>query len=102
MDDIRRVGPVTPIGRQGAGIELSVPLNATPTRTWWRIFESPDEWKEPCHPSRITMKHRAMLFTCEEWRIPLWTTEIDRWIALANQRYGQHVQSQVGVTGPGA
>ena len=102
MDDIRRIGPATPVNRRASGIDLSVPLNATPTRAWWRIFESPDEWQEPCHPSRITMKYREMLFTSEEWRIPLWTTEIDKWITLANQRHGEDVQSRVGVAGSGA
>ena len=87
MDDIRRIGPATFIGGRGVGIDLSVPLNATPTRAWLRTFQDPDEWQEPCHPSRITMRHRALTFTSEEWRVPRWMTEIDRWITLANQRH---------------
>jgi hypothetical protein len=102
MDDIRRIGPATPISRRGSGIDLSVPLNAMPTRAWWRTFQDPDEWQEPCHPSRITMKYRALIFTCEEWRIPLWITEIDKWITLANQRHGEYAQSRVRAVGCGA
>ena len=101
MDDIRRIGPATPISRRGSDIDLSVPLNATPTRTWWRTFQSPDDWQEPCHQSWIKMKYGALIFTCEEWRIPLWMTAIDKWITLANERHGEYAQSRVGVAGCG-
>lgn len=87
MDDIRRIGPATPINVRGSAIDLSVPLNARPTRAWWKTFQDPDEWQEPCHPSRITMKYRALVFTSEEWQIPRWMTGIDKWITLANQRH---------------
>jgi hypothetical protein len=43
-----------------------------------------------------------MIFTCEEWRIPIWMTAIDKWITLANQRHGEHAQSRVGVVGSDA
>jgi hypothetical protein len=29
------------------------------------------------------MKYRVLIFTSEEWRIPLWMTETDKWITLA-------------------
>ena len=101
MDDIRRIGPATPISRRGSDLDLSVPLNATPIRIWWRTFQSPDEWQEPYHPSRIKMKYRALLFTCEEWQISLWMTAIDKWITLANQRHGEYAQSRVEAVGCG-
>jgi hypothetical protein len=48
------------------------------------------------------MKYRVLIFTSEEWRIPLWMTETDKWITLANQRHGEYVQSRVEAIGSGA
>jgi hypothetical protein len=86
MEEIKRIGPPTPINRRGSAYDLSVPLNATPSRMWQRTFQAPDDWKEPFHPSRITMKHRALIFTSEECRVHLWMALIDKWIASANER----------------
>jgi hypothetical protein len=45
------------------------------------------------------MNYRALIFTCEAWRIPLWMTAIHKWITLANQRHGEYAQSRVGAAG---
>jgi hypothetical protein len=86
MDEIMRTGPPIPIAVRGSGYELSVTLNATPSPEWRRIFQAPEEWREPCHPSRITVKHRMLIFTSEEARVRVWIEEIDKWIAAANRK----------------
>lgn len=87
MDEIKRIGPPVPIGVRGSEYHLSVALNSTPSPGWRRAFQSPDEWKEPCHPSRITVKNRVLIFTSEEVRVQLWIEQIDKWIVAANQKY---------------
>jgi hypothetical protein len=89
MEEIKRIGPPTPINGRGSEYDLSVPLNATPSRMWRRIFQAPDDWKEPFHPSRIMMKHRALIFTSEDCRVQLWMALIDKWIASANERHAR-------------
>jgi hypothetical protein len=86
MDEIKRTGPPIPIAARGSGYELSVALSATPSPAWRRVFQAPDEWTEPCHPSRITVKQRMLVFTSEEARVPRWMEQIDKWIAAANRK----------------
>jgi hypothetical protein len=86
MDEIMRTGPPIPIAVRGSEYELSVTLNATPSLEWRRVFQAPDEWSEPCHPSRITVKQRMLIFTSEEARIRVWMEQIDKWIAAANRK----------------
>lgn len=84
MDPIKRVGPPVPIDVRGTEYDLSVPLSATPSAEWRRAFQTPDEWKDPCHPSRIKVKDRSLIFTSEETQVGLWIQLIDTWIAAAN------------------
>jgi hypothetical protein len=91
MDEIKRVGAPTPVNVRGSEYDLSVSLSATPSRAWRQTFHAPDEWKEPFHPSRITVKHRALLFTSEDCRVHLWMALIDKWIDSANQRHAQRL-----------
>ena len=91
MEEIKRIGPPTPTNRRGSEYDLSVPLNATPSRMWQRTFQAPDDWTEPFHPSRITMKHRALIFTSEECRVHLWMALIDKRIASANARHARAI-----------
>jgi hypothetical protein len=86
MDEITRVGPPIPIAVRGSEYQLSVALNATPSPEWRRVFQAPDEWSEPCHPSRITVKNRTLIFTSEEGRVLMWVQQIDKWIAAANRK----------------
>lgn len=86
MDEIKRIGPPIPIAARGSEYELSVALNAIPSPAWRRVFQAPDEWKEPCHPSRITVRHRMLIFASEEARVPLWMEQIDKWIDAANRK----------------
>jgi hypothetical protein len=86
MSEIKRIGPPVPIVARGAEYDLSVTLNATPSQAWRRAFHAPEDWKEPYHPSRITVKDRLLIFTSEEALVPLWIEQIDRWIAAANQK----------------
>jgi hypothetical protein len=58
---------------------------------WQRTFQAPDDWKEPFHPSRITMKHRTLIFTSEECRVHLWMALIDTRIAAANARHARAI-----------
>jgi hypothetical protein len=97
MGEIKRIGPPTPINGRGSEYDLSVPLNATPSQLWRRAFQAPDHWKEPFHPSRITIKHRALLFTSEDCRVPLWMALIDTWIASANERDARGTGSTAGL-----
>ena len=87
MNEIKRIGPPVPIVARGAEYDLSVALNATPSQAWRRTFHAPEEWKEPYHPSRITVKDRVLIFTSEEALVPLWIEQIDKWIAAANQKH---------------
>ena len=86
MDDIIRTGPPIPIAVRGSEYELNVTLNATPSPEWRRAFQAPDEWSEPCHPSRITVKHRMLTFKSEEVRVRMWMEQIDKWITAANRK----------------
>jgi hypothetical protein len=86
MDEIKRTGPPIPIAARGGVYELSVALNATPSREWRRVFQAPDERTEPCHPTRITVRDRALIFASEEARVPLWMEQIDKWIDAANRK----------------
>jgi hypothetical protein len=86
MNDIMRTGPPIPIAVRGSQYELSVTLNAPPSPEWRRVFQAPDEWSEPCHPSRITVKGQTMIFTSEEARVKVWMEQIDKWIAAANRK----------------
>jgi hypothetical protein len=86
MTHIKRIGPPTPIGVRGTGYDLSVPLNAMPSADWRRTFQAPEDWKEPYHPSRITVKYRALIFTSEESHVGLWVQWIDKWIVAANEK----------------
>ncbi len=86
MNPIKRIGPPTPIDVRGTEYDLSVPLNATPSADWRRTFQAPDEWKDPCHPSRIRVKDRSLIFTSEEGQVSLWIQLIDDWISAANRR----------------
>jgi hypothetical protein len=45
-----------------------------------------EDWKEPHHPSRITIRSQVLTFTSEEALIPHWIEQIDKWIAAANQK----------------
>ena len=85
-DEIKRTG--LPAVR-GSVYELRVALNATHSRAWRRLFQAPDEWTEPCHPSRITVQHRELIFSTEEARVPVWINQIDKWIAAANQKHAE-------------
>jgi len=96
MEEITRIGPPTPLNGRGSEYDLSVPLNATPSQRWRRAFQAPDHWKEPFHPSRITIKHRALLFTSEDCRVQLWMALIDKWIASANERQAGKPGSTAG------
>ena len=89
MEEIKRIGPPTAINVRGSEYDLSVPLNATPSRAWRQTFQAPHDWKEPFHPSRITMTYRALHFTSEDCRVHLWVALIDKWIASANELYAQ-------------
>ena len=86
MDEIARTGPPIPISVRGSECELSVTLTATPSPEWRRACQAPAEWSGPCHPSRITVKHRMLIFKSEEARVRLWMEQIDKWIAAANWR----------------
>ena len=85
-DEIKRTG--LPAVR-GSVYELRVALNATPSRARRRLFQAPDEWTEPCHPSRNTVQHRELIFSTEEARVPVWINQIDKWIAAANQKHAE-------------
>ena len=87
MDEIKRIGPPIPIAVRGSEYDLSVALNATPSPAWRRTFQAPDEWKEPYHPSRITVRNRALTFTSEEAQVPVWIEQIDKWIVAANRKH---------------
>ena len=89
MEDIKRIGLPTPINGRGSEYDLSVLLNAAPSRTWRQTFQAPDDWKEPFHPSRITIKRRELMFTSEDCRVHLWMALIDKWIASANERHAR-------------
>jgi hypothetical protein len=93
MDEIMRTGPPIPISVRGSEYELSVPLNATPSPEWRRVFQAPDEWSEPCHPSRITVKNRVLIFTSEEVRVRVWMEQIDKWITAANRKRADMARS---------
>ena len=82
---MRRIGPPAPTGVHGDEYDLSVPLNGTPSVDWRRAFHASETWTEPCHPSRVTVKDRALTFSSEEAHVPLWIQLIDQWIAGANQ-----------------
>jgi hypothetical protein len=86
MDPIRRTGPPVPTDVRGTQYDLVVPLNAVPPREWQRSFEAPDDWKDPCHPSRIRVKGPSLAFTSDEDQVGLWMQWIDQWIAVANRR----------------
>jgi len=92
-DEIKRTGPPIPIAVRGSVYELSVALNAMPSPEWRRLFQAPDEWTEPCHPSRITVKHCRLIFSSEEARVPVWINQIDKWIAAANQKHAKMTRS---------
>lgn len=95
MNEIKRIGPPVPIVVRGSEYDLSVELNAMPSPAWRRAFHAPDEWKEPCHPSRITVKNHVLIFTSEEALVPLWIEQIDKWIAAANQKHSDVTRSAV-------
>lgn len=86
MEPIRRLGPPVPTDVHGSEYDLAVPLNAVPSREWQQRFHAPDEWKDPCHPSRISVKGRSLLFTSEEGQVADWMRWIDQWIAAANRQ----------------
>jgi len=88
-NEIKRTGPPIPIAARGSVYELSVTLNAMPSPAWRRLFQAPDKWTEPYHPSRITVKHRELIFLSEEARVPVWIKQIDKWIAAANQKQAE-------------
>ena len=85
MEPIKRIGPPTPTAVRGGDYDLIVPLSATPGVDWRRAFHAPENWTEPCHPSRVTVKDRALMFTSEESHVRLWIQLIDKWIAAANE-----------------
>lgn len=93
MEPIRRIGPPTPIGVRGTEYDLTVSLSATPSVDWRRTFQAPENWKEPCHPSRITVKDRTLTFRSEETDVRLWIQLIDEWIAAANQKLADRPES---------
>ena len=99
MEPIKRIGPPTPTDVRGDDYDLSVPLNATPCAAWRRAFHAPENWTEPCHPSRVTVKDGALMFTSEESHVRLWIQLIDEWIAAANdacaERPGSAARRQV-------
>jgi len=93
MEPIKRIGPPTPKGVRGGEYDLNVPLSATPSADWRRTFHASENWKEPCHPSRVTVKDRALMFTSEESHVRLWIQLIDEWIAGANQACAERPES---------
>jgi hypothetical protein len=93
MEPIKRIGPPTPTGVRGTEYELTVPLNATPSTEWRRTFQAPEEWKDPCHPSRITVRNRSLVFASEERHVGLWIQLIDQWITAANQKLADSPES---------
>jgi hypothetical protein len=99
MDEIMRTGPPIAVAVRGSEYQVSVTLNATPSREWQRVFQAPDEWKEPCHPSRITVKQRMLIFTSEEARVRLWVAQIDQWIAAANRKRAEMARAMATPAG---
>ena len=95
MEPIKRIGPPTPTDVRGTEYDLSVPLSAAPPPAWRRAFQEPTDWKEPCHPSRIVVKDRCLLFTSEEALVRQWVQLIDEWIAAANQRCAERPTSEL-------
>ena len=89
MEPIKRIGPPTPTGVRGGEYDLSVPLSGLPGPKWRRAFHAPENWKEPCHPSRVTVKDRTLLFTSEDSFVRVWIQLIDEWIAAANDACAQ-------------
>jgi hypothetical protein len=84
MEPIKRIGPPTPKAVRGDDYDLTVPLSGTPSADWRRTFHEAENWKEPCHPSRVTVKDKALMFTSEESHVRLWIQLIDEWIGVAN------------------
>jgi len=93
MEPIKRIGPPTPVALRGDEYDLSVPLSGTPSVDWRRAFHDSENWKEPCHPSRVTVKDRALTFTSEEGHVRQWIQLIDEWIAVANQACAEQPES---------
>ena len=93
MERIKRMGPPTPTNLRSGEYDLSVPLSARPSPSWRRAFHTPDRWTEPCHPSRVTVKDAALMFTSEESHVRLWIQLIDEWIAAANDACVEHADS---------
>ena len=89
MEPIKRIGPPTPTGVRGGEYDLTVPLSGTPGPAWRRAFHAPENWKEPCHPSRVTVKDRTLIFTSEDSFVRVWIQLIDEWIAAANDACAQ-------------
>ena len=94
MEPMKRIGPPVPRAVRGGEYDLTVPLSATPSVNWRRAFQAPENWKEPCHPSRVTVKDRSLMFTSEESHVRLWIQQIDQWIAEANQRCAERPESE--------
>jgi hypothetical protein len=95
MEPIKRIGPPTPIDVRGTEYDLSVPLSATPSPAWRRAFQAPEAWKEPCHPSRIVVKDRSLLFTSDEALVRQWVQLIDEWIAAANHQCAERPEAEL-------
>jgi hypothetical protein len=85
MQALKRIGPPVPTGVRGDEYDLSVPLNGTPSVDWRRAFHASEKSTELCHPTRVTVKDRALTFTSEDAHVQMWIQLIDEWIAGANQ-----------------
>jgi hypothetical protein len=94
MDEIRRTGPPKAVDARDAEIRVCVPLNESPSPEWVHFFqEFPSEWTTMAHPKLIDVELNALYFTSSEQYFAEWIRYIDRWIADANARYREYLDS---------
>ena len=93
MEPMKRIGPPTPTAVRGGDYDLTVPLSATPSTDWRRAFHAAENCKDPCHPSRVTVRDKALMFTSDESHVRLWMQQIDEWIAAANAACAERPES---------
>ena len=101
MIEIKRTGPPSARDVKGRIVTWVMPISAMPDKDWRQFFTQTKDKTLVCTPNHVHMYQGLMVFESAEEDVATWITFIDKWMAVANQRYAAR-QNQPGQPASGA
>lgn len=88
-EGIKRTGPPTTRN----GVEWEIVLSDAPPPGWMQLFRSPEDTTSAAVPQSVFFRGRIALFRAGEDQVESWVRSIDQWIAAANRRHAEAVET---------